>query len=89
MLSDEYQTILAENGLTPAKSSLTSLLGDDEFAAATIEAASNAKLTPAAAGWASVEGARILEDMFVALAQGGDPADLAADADAAMAEQLN
>ncbi len=89
MLSDEYQTILAENGLTPAKNSLTPLLGDDEFAAATIEAASNAKLTPAAAGWASVEGARILEDMFVALAQGGDPADLAADADAAMADQLN
>ena len=89
MLSDDYQTILAENGLTPAKNSLTSLLGDDEFAAATIEAASNAKLTPPAAGWASVEGARILEDMFVALAQGGDPAELAADADAAMAEQLN
>ena len=89
MLSDDYQTILAENGLTPAKSSLAALLGDDEFAAATIAAASNAKLTPPAAGWASVEGARILEDMFVALANGGDPAELAADADAAMAEQLN
>ena len=43
MLSDEYQTILAENGLTPARTSLTPLLGDDEFAQATIEAASNAQ----------------------------------------------
>lgn len=89
MLSDEYQTILAENGLTPAKTSLTPLLGDDEFAQATVAAASNAKLTPAAAGWASVEGARILEDLFVAIANGGDAAELAAEADAAMADQLN
>jgi N,N'-diacetylchitobiose transport system substrate-binding protein len=89
MLSDDYQTILAENGLTPAKSSLTPLLGDDEFAAATIAAASNAKLTPPAAGWASVEGARILEDFFVAVANGGDIAQLAEDADAAMTDQLN
>jgi N,N'-diacetylchitobiose transport system substrate-binding protein len=89
MLSDEYQTILAENGLTPAKSSLAPLLGDDEFAEATIAAASNAKLTPPAAGWASVEGARILEDLFVGIAQGGDIAELAADADAKMTDQLN
>ena len=39
MLSDEYQTILAEAGLTPAKESLRRLLGDDEFAQATIAAA--------------------------------------------------
>jgi len=89
MLSDDYQTILAENGLTPAKTSLASLLGDDEFAQATIDAASNAKLTPPAAGWASVEGSRVLEDLFVAIAQGGDIASLAADADQAMADQLN
>lgn len=88
MLSDDYQTILAENGLTPAKSSLASLLGDDEYAAATIEAASNAKLTPAASGWAKVEGARILEDLFVDLAKGGDVAELAAAADEQMNEQL-
>ena len=31
MLSDEYQTILGTAGLTPAKESLSSLLGDDEF----------------------------------------------------------
>ena len=89
MLSDEYQTILAENGLTPAKESLAPLLGDDEFAQATIAAASNAKLTPAAPGWASVEGAAILEDLFVDIANGGDPAELAAAADEAIADKLN
>lgn len=89
MLSDDYQAILAANGLTPAKVSLASQLGDDEFAQATIAAASNAKLTPAAAGWASVEGARILEDLFVGIANGGDIAELAAGADKAMEEQLN
>jgi N,N'-diacetylchitobiose transport system substrate-binding protein len=89
MLSDEYQTIFAENGLTPALQSLAPKLGDDEFAQATIEAASNAKLTPAAAGWASVEGARILEDLFVGIANGGDVEDLAAEADGKIDEQLN
>jgi N,N'-diacetylchitobiose transport system substrate-binding protein len=89
MLSDDYQTILAENGLTPAKQSLAPLLGDDQFAEATIAAASNAKLTPPAAGWASVEGARILEDLFVAIAQGGDIAELTAAADEAITEQLS
>ena len=89
MLSDDYQTILAENGLTPAKQSLSDLLGDDEGARATIEAASNAKLTPAAAGWASVEGARIMEDLFVAIAKGGDVEKLATEADARITEQLS
>ena len=89
MLSDDYQTIMAEAGLTPAKQSLASLLGDDEYAAATIEAASNAKLTPAAPGWANVEGSRVLEDLFSGIAQGGDVAELAGKADEQMSGQLN
>jgi N,N'-diacetylchitobiose transport system substrate-binding protein len=89
MLSDDYQSILAKNGLTPAKTSLASLLGDDMFAQATIAAASNAKLTPAAPGWANVEGSRVLEDLFSKIAQGGDVADLAAAADEQMNGQLN
>ncbi|MBA2954824.1 extracellular solute-binding protein [Nocardioides sp. MAH-18] len=89
MLSEDYQTIMAENGLTPALTSLAPLLGDDEYAQATIAAASNAKLTPAAPGWANVEGSRVLEDLFSAIAQGGDVADLAADADEQMNSQLN
>jgi N,N'-diacetylchitobiose transport system substrate-binding protein len=89
MLSDDYQSILAKNGLTPAKTSLASLLGDDMFAQATIAAASNAKLTPAAPGWANVEGSRVLEDLFSKIAQGGDVAGLAAAADEQMDSQLN
>lgn len=89
MLSDDYQTIMAKAGLTPARESLASLLGDDEYAAATIEAASNAKLTPAAPGWANVEGSRVLEDLFSAIAQGGDVTELATKADEQMDGQLN
>jgi N,N'-diacetylchitobiose transport system substrate-binding protein len=89
MLSDEYQTIMAEAGLTPAKSSLAPLLGDSEFAMATIEAASNAKLTPASPGWAQVEGLTIMEDLFVEIANGGDVEELAAAADEKITEQLN
>lgn len=89
MLSEEYQSILAGAGLTPAKESLADKLGDDEFAQATIEAAANAKLTPAAASWATVEGKRILEDLFSQIAQGGDVAQLAAAADEQIAAELN
>ena len=53
---------------------------------ATIAAASNAKLTPAAPGWATVEGSRVLEDLFVAIAKGGDVEELAAEADEKMNE---
>jgi N,N'-diacetylchitobiose transport system substrate-binding protein len=88
MLSDDYQTILGKAGLTPAKTSLSSVLGTDEIAQATVAAASNARLTPAASGWASVESSRILEDFFVGVATGGDIAQLAKDADAKMDEKL-
>ncbi|GAA5113474.1 extracellular solute-binding protein [Haloechinothrix salitolerans] len=81
MLSDEFQTQYAENGLTPAKVSLAEHLGDDEFAEATRAAVTNAKLTPAAAGWAKVEGSRVLEDLFVGIAHGQDVEKLAAEAD--------
>lgn len=89
MLSEEYQTFFAEAGLTPAKVSLASKLGTDERAQATIAAASNAKLTPAAANWALVEGDRTLEDLFSQIAQGGDIKKLAAEADAHITEVLN
>jgi N,N'-diacetylchitobiose transport system substrate-binding protein len=89
MVSDDYQTIMAENGLVPAKESLFPVLGDDENAQATIAAASNARLTPAAAGWATVEGARILEDLFVQIAGGGDVQDLAEKADEQITDELN
>jgi N,N'-diacetylchitobiose transport system substrate-binding protein len=89
MLSDDYQKLMAEAGLTPAKNSLASDLGSDEYAAATIAAASNAKLTPAAPGWAEVEGSRVLEDLFVDIAKGGDVEELAAAADEKITDQLS
>ena len=89
MLSDDFQKLMAAAGLTPAKNSLSGELGSDEFAAATIAAASNAKLTPAAPGWAEVEGSRVLEDLFVDIANGGDVEELAAAADEQITEQLN
>ena len=89
MLSDDYQKIMAGAGLTPAKQSLASELGDDEFAQATIAAASNAKLTPAAPNWAQVEGSRVLEDLFVDIAKGGDVQELATAADENITDQLN
>ncbi len=89
MLSDDYQKLMAAAGLTPAKSSLASELGSDEFAQATIAAASNAKLTPAAPGWAEVEGSRVLEDLFVDIAKGGDVEELAKAADEKITEQLS
>ncbi len=88
MLSDDFQKLMAEAGLTPAKESLSSELGSDEYAEATIAAASNAKLTPAAPGWAEVEGSRVLEDLFVDIAKGGDVEELAAAADEKITEQL-
>lgn len=89
MLSEEYQTILAEAGLTPARQSFASKLGEDEFAQATVAAASNAKLTPAAAAWATLEGKFVLEDLFSEIAQGGDVAELAAEADEQITAELN
>lgn len=50
IFSKEYQEMLGKNGLGPANSDYMSSLGDDQFAKALIESASNSKLTPAAPG---------------------------------------
>jgi N,N'-diacetylchitobiose transport system substrate-binding protein len=89
MLSDGYQTKMAEAGLIPAKTSLFSALGTDDVAKATAQAASNTKLTPAAPGWANVESDKILEDLFVQIAKGGDVQQLATAADAKITAALN
>jgi N,N'-diacetylchitobiose transport system substrate-binding protein len=91
MLSEGYQSILAENGLVPA---LTSL-GDKtagatpELAATIAEAAADAKLTPASPKWADVEAAQLLQDLFVQIANGGDIPALAEKADADIEAILN
>ena len=89
LLSDGYQTKMAEAGLIPAKTSLVSAMGDTEVARATAAAATNTKLTPAAPGWANVEADRIMEDLFVNLAQGGDVPALAEAADEKITAALN
>jgi len=89
IFSPEYQKMLGKAGLGPANQKYVSSLGDDEFAKALIESASNSKLTPAAPGWATVEGKQILEEFFSKIAQGGDVASLAKEYDAKITPLLN
>lgn len=89
IFSAEYQQMLGKNGLGPANSDYVSSLGDDEFAKALIESASNSKLTPAAPGWASVEASGKLEEFFSKIAEGGDVTALATEYDAIFTPLLN
>ncbi|WP_149202131.1 extracellular solute-binding protein [Actinotalea subterranea] len=89
IFSEDYQTMLAENGLIPANTEYASAMGDDVYATAAIDAALGAKLTPAAEKWADVEGARILEDFFQQIASGADIAEASAEADQLIADTLN
>lgn len=85
IFSDEYQTILAENGLGPANTDFGSVYvdsaADSTIAQISLDTASAAKLTPAAPGWTSVEEQQLLEQFFQAVAEGGDVAALAAEYD--------
>ncbi|MDR1237977.1 MAG: extracellular solute-binding protein, partial [Propionibacteriaceae bacterium] len=89
IFSAEYQQMLGKNGLGPANSDYVSSMGSDEFAKALVESASNSKLTPAAPGWAAVEGSKKLEEFFSKVADGGDIATLAAEYDAIITPLLN
>lgn len=91
IFSDEYQQILAENGLVPAKQSLGDQVAaaTPELAAVIAEAAANAKLTPASPKWADVEAARLLQDFFVKIATGGDIPSLAEQLDLDIEAILN
>ena len=64
IFSAEYQQKLGGAGLGPANTDYVSSLGDDQFAKALIDSASNSKLTPAAPGWAAVEASMVLEEFF-------------------------
>ena len=81
--------MLGENGLGPANLEYASSLGDDEFATALAESAAGSKLTPAAPGWAAVEGSGLLEEFFGKVNGGGDIEALAAEYDAKINELLN
>ncbi|WP_240674880.1 extracellular solute-binding protein [Cellulomonas endophytica] len=88
VFDDEYQTMLAENGLIPGNTTFVDALGDDPYAAAAVAAALDAKPTPPAEKWADVEGDRILEDFFQQIATGTDPAAAAAEADRLLTRTL-
>jgi len=75
--------------LISAKKSLFPALGTDDVAKAIGQAASNTRSTPAAPGWANVESDKILEDLFVQIAKGGDVQSLATAADAKITAALN
>jgi len=89
IFSEEYQNLLGQNGLGPANSDYVSSLGDDQFAKALIESALGSKLTPAAVGWAGVEGSGLLEEFFGKVNGGGDIAALAAEYDEKIDALLN
>jgi N,N'-diacetylchitobiose transport system substrate-binding protein len=89
MAGDEFQSALAELGLLPARLSLLDLVGGTPAAEAQAAAAENSRFVPASEHWASVEGANVLQDMGTTIAQGGDVADAAAEAEAAILETLN
>jgi N,N'-diacetylchitobiose transport system substrate-binding protein len=89
IFSPEYQQMLGENGLGPANSQYVDSLGDDEFAQTMIDTAAASKLTPAAPGWAAVEGAFVYEELFQKVAEGGDVTELAAQYDETITPMLN
>ncbi|MCC2315719.1 extracellular solute-binding protein [Cellulomonas xiejunii] len=89
LLSEEYQTILAENSMIPARKSLAAALPDDEFTQASAAAAANAELTPATPKWGDVEAQKVIQDALVQIAQGGDVETIAQQLDAQIESILN
>jgi hypothetical protein len=68
---------------------LLDLVGGDEPKDAQAAAALNSRFVPSSENWAAVEGANILQDMGVAIAQGGDVAAEAQTAEEAILSRLN
>jgi N,N'-diacetylchitobiose transport system substrate-binding protein len=89
MASGEYQAQMAENGLIPARKSQLGAVTGSEAAVAQATAAENSRFVPTSEHWAGVEAANILPDMLVEIAQGGDIAEAAGRADAAIEDTLN
>lgn len=91
IFSEEYQTMLAANGLGPANSRYVDAFVElnPTVNGPAAEAALGSKLTPAAPGWAAVEGATLLEEFFGRVAEGGDVAELAAEYDDQLTALLN
>lgn len=89
MLSEDYQKLLAEQGLTPGLVSAAQYLPDTDIAKAQAAALANSKFTPTSPNWAEVESAQIIPDALVKIAQGEDVATVAADLDTQIEAILN
>lgn len=89
IFSDDYQNMLGKNGLGPAKASAKASFVTDDFRQIAWDTAVGSKLTPAAPGWAAVEGSGLLEEFFQKVAQGGDITALAAEYDGKIGALLN
>ena len=81
MLSEGYQKLLAEQGLTPGIVSAAQYLPDTDIAKAQAAALANSKFTPTSPNWAEVEAAQIIPDALVKIAQGGDVKAIATELD--------
>ena len=89
LVSSGFQKQFAEAGTIPAiKSELESVAGSDA-AEAQATAAENSRFVPTSEKWAGVEAANVLQDMLTEIAQGGDIAEAAAQADATIEDTLN
>jgi ABC-type glycerol-3-phosphate transport system substrate-binding protein len=86
---ENFQSQLAELGILPVRTSLLDLVGGDEAKDAQAAAAQNSRFVPSSENWAAVEGANILQDMGVAIAQGADVATEAQAAEEAILGHLN
>ena len=89
IFSEEYQTMLGKNGLGPANQKYVGSLGDDQFAKALVDSASNSKLTPAAPGWAAIEAKNIMEEFFSQIRDSKDLKALAVETNAKLDALLN
>lgn len=89
IFSADFQKQLGGAGLGPANSDYVSSLGDDQFARALIESASNSKLTPAAPGWATIEANSVMEEFFSKIEGASDLAALAKEYDDKLTPMLN
>jgi N,N'-diacetylchitobiose transport system substrate-binding protein len=89
IFSADYQKKLGGAGLGPANTDYVSSLGDDQFAKALIDSATNSKLTPAAPGWATVESKMVMEEFFSKIRDASDLTALAKEYDAKITPLLN
>ncbi|GAA1927711.1 sugar ABC transporter substrate-binding protein [Microbacterium aoyamense] len=89
LLSEGYQQLLAEGGLTPGIISAASSLPDDPITQAQATALANSKFTPMSPNWTEVEASLIIPDALVKIAQGGDVTEIATALDEQIESILN